>query len=195
MNPQNPNPYTNPEPQTAVNNPLADMQSGETVVAEIKRHPIGMFSLYFIVGLILLALGVVIFGFAPGFVTTMSRAEVLRYGTVLFLIITAICGIFVYIANTVYWGNRWIITSDSVTQVLQNGLFDKQSSQLSLANLEDVTAIKDGIMAHMFNYGVLKCETAGEHSKFTFIYCPHPEHYAQQILQARERFQQKIRGE
>jgi hypothetical protein len=89
-----------------------------------------------------------------------------------------------------YWGNSWVVTTDSITQVNQTGLFTRQSSQLSLANLEDVTAEQNGILAHAFNYGLLKAETAGEHSKFSFYYCPNPNLYAQQILHAREQFEQ-----
>jgi uncharacterized membrane protein YdbT with pleckstrin-like domain len=81
-----------------------------------------------------------------------------------------------------------------VTQVQQTGLFNKQSSQLSLENLEDVTAEKNGILAQMFNFGVIKCETAGERSKFVFPFCPNPTYYAQEILNARERFMQDIRS-
>lgn len=63
-----------------------------------------------------------------------------------------------------------------------------------MGNLEDVTTEKTGIFPHMFNYGVLKCETAGERSKFMFSYCPNPDYYAQQILDARERFEQFMRS-
>jgi hypothetical protein len=78
--------------------------------------------------------------------------------------------------------------------VQQTALFNKQSSQLSLGNLEDVTVEQNGILTHMFNYGVIKAETAGERSKFTFRYCPNPNLYAQQILNAREQFEQSHRG-
>jgi hypothetical protein len=79
-----------------------------------------------------------------------------------------------------------VVTSDSLTQISQTSLFNRQSSQLALVNIEDVTAEQNGILAHMFNYGVIRVETAGERSKFVFTYCPNPNFYAQQILQARE---------
>jgi hypothetical protein len=40
----------------------------------------------------------------------------------------------------------------------------------------------------MFNFGILRAETAGERSKFVFVYCPDPKHYAREILMARENF-------
>src|SRR6202011_6093270 len=96
-------------------------------------------------------------------------------------------------ATRIYWGNSWIVTSDSVTQVSQTSLFKRQSSQLSLIHLEDVTAEQNGVLAHMFNYGLLRVETAGERSKFTFTFCPNPNFYAREILAAREAFEQNRR--
>jgi uncharacterized membrane protein YdbT with pleckstrin-like domain len=119
-----------------------------------------------------------------------NRTQVLEIGSLIFLVVTILTLIFVYIANRVYWGNIWILTDDSLTQVLQTSLFDKQSSQLSLGNLEDVTVEEDGILARMFNFGLVRIETAGERSKFVFSHCPDPRHYARQILLAREAFEQ-----
>jgi hypothetical protein len=40
----------------------------------------------------------------------------------------------------------------------------------------------------MFNFGTLKVETAGERSKFVFMYCPRPNEYARRILEIHESF-------
>lgn len=46
----------------------------------------------------------------------------------------------------------------------------------------------------MFDYGVLRLETAGVRSKFVFVFCPRPDIYAQQILNARAQFERTHRG-
>jgi hypothetical protein len=127
---------------------------------------------------------------APSVLTDMDQDMVKKVGLAAFLISAVFVGIFGFIAHIVYYGNRWILTSDSLTQISQNSLFDKQNSQLSLANLEDISAHQDGILAHIFGFGLLKVETAGEREKFAFTYCPQPNKYAQQILMAREAFEQ-----
>jgi len=194
MNPQNP--YQNPAvPQPPVINPLAVMQPGEKVICEIRRHPIGMLGTYVMSGSLLIVVAVVAFIVAPNIITSTSRAEVLGFGALLFFVVALLSLGFVFIANKVYWGNRWVLTSDSLTQITQTSLLDRQSSQLSLGNLEDVTAVEDGLLAHMFHYGVLRVETAGERSKFVFLYCPNPNYYAQQVLGARELFEQGHRAE
>lgn len=165
------------------------MGANEQVIFQVKQHPIGILGIYVSFGilLILVALGVAL---APSVLGDANQDAVRNIGLIVFFAAAIFSGIFSYIAHIVYYGNRWILTSDSLTQVRQQSLFDKTSSQLSLGNLEDITARQDGIMAHIFNYGVLRVETAGERSKFTLPYCPNPNAYAQQILQAREQFEQ-----
>ena len=188
MNPQNPQNQPQPvQPQTQ--NPLSSMQAGEREIFQIKRHPIGIIMVYFTSTLALLVVAVVIFGVAPMLLPNSSDM-IIKFGSLVFLILLLLTLGFVGVSHIIYWGNRWILTSDSLTQVTQFSLFNKQSSQLSLANLEDVTAQTNGVLAKMFKFGILKVETAGERSKFTFLYCPDPEKYAQQILMAREQFEQ-----
>lgn len=197
QNPEQPNPPA-PQPEqpnntlngTPVKNPLESMQPGERVLCEIKRHPIGILGIYFSFIAAVVLVAVVGYGFAPQIYTSTDSSRINGYVTLAVLIIAVLGGVFAYIAHIVYWGNRWIVTDDSVTQIMQNSLFSKQSSQLSMGNLEDITAEKNGIIQHMFNYGVLKCETAGaQKSKFHFLYCPNPDYYAKCILDAREKFE------
>jgi uncharacterized membrane protein YdbT with pleckstrin-like domain len=177
------------DPKARVSNELAVRQPGEEHICTVKRHPIGIIGVYAGVAVVLTAVAVLAFGVAPS-ASANNSGEIMTIGAVIFVILAALAFIYALIATVVYWGNSWVITSDSVTQVSQTGLFRRQSSQLSLGNLEDVTAVQNGILAHLFNYGVLKAETAGERSKFSFPFCPNPNLYAQQILQARENFMQ-----
>ncbi|HTB49268.1 MAG TPA: PH domain-containing protein [Verrucomicrobiae bacterium] len=179
----------------AVRNPLSAMQPGEQTICAIKRHPIGMFGVYVGTGLLLIVAAVLAFIVAPSLITSVSRTQVMAGGGLAFVVLAALCLGFVFVANKVYWGNGWVVTSDSVTQITQTSLFDKRSSQLSLGSLEDVTAEQNGILPHMLNYGSIRVETAGERGKFVFLYCPNPNYYAQQILSARERFEQGRTGE
>jgi hypothetical protein len=171
-------------------NPLESMQPGERVICEVKRHPIGIIGIYFSLAAAVVLVAVVGYGFVPQILTTSDPSRINGYVTLTLLVIAVLGGLFAYVAHIVYWGNRWIVTDDSVTQVIQNSLFSKQSSQLSMGNLEDITAEKNGIIQSLFNYGVLKCETAGaQKRKFHFVYCPNPDYYAKCILDAREKFE------
>ncbi len=184
MPPQEPS----PQPvQPTMHNPLSVMQPGEQTLFELKRHPIGILTIYIMTAIVLAALGVVVFAVAPGIINSADSGQVKTIGGLLFLIFALLCLAFNFIATIIYWGNKWILTDDSITQVSQTGLFKKQSSQLGLESLEDVTAEKNGILSQVFDYGVLKAETAGHRSKFVFNFCPNPNYYAKQILEAHEK--------
>lgn len=182
------------EPEsTPVHNPLEVMQAGEQVVCEIKRHPIGLVGIYGTVIFLLAVLAVLIYLVAPSVFTNADRSQIFGVGSII-LLVAAVIGVgFAFINHIIYWGNRWVVTTDSLTQVQQTSLFNKQSSQLSLENLEDVTVEQSGPLAAMFHFGTLRVETAGERSKFLFPFCPNPNEYARQVLNAREDFMEDIR--
>jgi len=185
MGPQQNYPLNDQAPQD-VRNPLAVMQPGERVLCEIRRHPFGLFGLYaFAAMIVAICLSVaVIVPYAASFLTTEQKVGVELSALLVIVIMALITWIGVY----VYKGNRWVVTSDSITQISQTGLFNNRSSQMSLANLEDVSARQDGIIQQMLGYGVLTVETAGERSKFVFNFCPNPNEYARKIIAAHEEF-------
>jgi uncharacterized membrane protein YdbT with pleckstrin-like domain len=191
MDPQNLPQSQNPVQK--IHNPLEVMQPEEHIICEIKRHPIGMLGMYLVTGVILIVFAVLALVIAPSILTS-NRSTATAIGTVIFLLVACVIIGFVFIANKVYWGNSWVVSSDSLTQITQTSLFSKQSSQLSLGNLEDVTTEQHGILAQLFKFGTLRVETAGERSKFILPYTPTPNYYAQKILAAREAFEQAHHG-
>lgn len=186
MPPQSPDQTPAPQPQQAIHNPLAVMQHGEQVIFELKRHPIGIMITYIMTAFVLFAMAVIVLIVGPS-LATGSADQVRTWGLVGLFIFVVMALVFNLIATVIYWGNRWILTDDSITQITQTSLFHKESSQLGLESLEDVTAEKHGILTHIFNYGVLKAETAGQRSKFVFLFAPNPNYYAQKILDAHEK--------
>ena len=181
--------YESDQPAGDVHNPISAMRPGETTIFSIKRHPIGIIG-YYASFVALLIIAAVVATMAPGILKDMyDEALVQKIAWVMVAIALTFSLIYAFIGQHIYNSNRWILTSDSLTQILQAGLFSTQVSQLGLENLEDVTVRQNGILAHMFNYGTLQAQTAGEHSKFIFIYCPRPNDYAQKILVTRENFE------
>jgi uncharacterized membrane protein YdbT with pleckstrin-like domain len=174
--------------QQLANHPLAVMQPGERVICDVRRHPIGLIGNYVTAGFIIIVAAIVAFVLVPSFAPQENRNQLLGLALLGFIMVAGFTLLVSLIAATVYKGNRWVVTSDSITQVKQVTLFNKQASQLSLHNLEDVTAEQNGIFQSIFNFGTLRAETAGERSKFVFPFCPHPNQCAQEILAAREKF-------
>ena len=179
-------PLSNIETPVNVKNPLSVMQPGERVICEVRRHPIGLVSVYFVTGLVLIVAltAAILTPFYASFLTSQQKLGV-EAAAALVIILDIL---FTYIGVWVYQGNRWVVTSDSITQVEQVSLFDRHASQLSLANLEDVSAQQNGILQTMLGYGDLIVESAGERSKFVFNFCPDPNEYARKIIAAHEEY-------
>lgn len=165
----------------------------EHVICDIRRHPFGLIILYAASAFLLLFFVLAIVFFLPN-LTSMSSST---YGaaSIIFIVLLALLGISLFIATAVYRESRLIVTNKDITQIIQYGLFNRKMSQLSLANVEDVTSDQDGIFPTYVNYGTLKVETAGEQANFHFIFCPNPGAVASAILEAREKFLEEHGGE
>lgn len=188
-------PQVQPEQTQAHNlHPMVVLQPGERVVGEIKRHPFGIIRLY--VGVVLATALAAGLGFVvlPGMLQSSNDGSAMTQIYIGLALIITIMILGLGVATTVYWQNMWIVTTDSITQITQSGLFSRQVSQLSMDNLEDVTVDQNGIIPHIFNFGTLKVETAGERSKFLFIFCPSPDTWAHDILDIHEKFLEERRN-
>lgn len=171
---------------------LEEIGDSEVEVADVRRHPFGLALIYaqFIIASIL-ALGLLLF-LTP---STLGAGSVASLLVGLLVLVMAIFGIiFLALATKVYRGNQLIITDLNVTEVQQIGLFNRRISELSMANVEDVTADTRGLFATVFNYGTLTIETAGEEHHFIFRNCPYPNAYAKMIQDTRAEYLQKYGG-
>ncbi len=154
----------------------------------IKRHPFGLVALYAQVIVAFVAAFGLIYFLVPSLISGDTKDSALHWLMLLGLLAGFLAAVFLLIATYIYNKNYWIVTDDSINQHLQAGLFRRTTSGLSMANIEDVTAEQNGILAELFGFGTLRAETAGETPNFHFVYCPKPQTYAKIILDARERF-------
>jgi uncharacterized membrane protein YdbT with pleckstrin-like domain len=172
---------------------MIEFDSNEQLHMEVRKDPFGLFMIYFTGGLVTLALfGIMVLGAASFDFTTITadsgvnessfRAVIVAAGfflTVLSIVATAI-GAFLYRNNIV------LITSEKIAQMLYISLFNRKISQLSIADVQDVTVKQKGIFAHIFDYGTLVIETAGEQSNYTFTFMPQPYETAKALVGAHE---------
>ncbi len=166
--------------------PVGELDYDELCIVIIKRHPFGLIAqqLGFFVASVL-AIGFILFGL-PEVADKGTSAYVLISSLVMISIAIFLLLAFAFLV--LYYESKIIVTNKNVTQILQKGIFNRQTSQLSFANVEDVTASKKGVFSTFFNFGTLTIETAGEQNNFVFKYCPNVNMVAKQILEAREGF-------
>lgn len=181
------NPET-PAEQNQLYNSIEGLHDGEQKLCEIRKHPFGIIMLYLQVGIGVLAAFGLMYFLLPQFFGPDNRDQLNGILLAVTLIGGTITLVILFLASIVYHQSYLIMTNKNVTQVLQQGLFKRQVSELSMANVEDVTAHQRGIFQTLFNFGEMVIETAGEQNNFVFENCPRPNYYGKVLLDARQRY-------
>jgi uncharacterized membrane protein YdbT with pleckstrin-like domain len=202
MSPDNPptnNPQLSPSPERP---PIAGLMPSEArllnhdedIVTIIHKSLIGLVYIYlFAFAAVTALIAVAIFAFPSLFSSLSDNSNMLLLAAMIFAI--ALMFFILFIATYIYRQSKLIVTNQNLIQILQGGLFARKVSRLSVSNVEDVTADQRGFLPTIFNYGTLIVETAGEMKNFIFPYCPNPDVYADQILDARQAYANKTREE
>lgn len=95
-----------------------------------------------------------------------------------------------------YYYDLIFITNERIINVAQQGLLSREVSELSLAQVEDVSVRMDGFWQSLFNYGLLVIETAGRGTAdfrpgvdgyFTISAVPDPNRIARMIIELHRR--------
>ncbi|OGL30479.1 hypothetical protein A3F37_01235 [Candidatus Saccharibacteria bacterium RIFCSPHIGHO2_12_FULL_41_12] len=181
--------YQGPSSETKDIN-ISDISSGEQKLAEIRRHPFGIIIIYVQALLALLLSTLLVVFLLPGVIKTLGVSATTTTAIVglLGLIVLILVIIFLLLATWIYHRSLLVVTTRNVTLTNQIGLFNRKISEIAMTNIEDVTSQKEGIFPTLFNFGVLKVETAGEQFNFHYTYCVNPDVSAKIILDAREAF-------
>jgi uncharacterized membrane protein YdbT with pleckstrin-like domain len=173
---------------------LAMLNSDERIITVVHRSVIGLIYIYlFALGAVTALLALAVLAFPTIFSTLSVSSNMLLFAGAIFSV--ALVFFILFIATYIYRQSKLIVTDQNLIQILQNGLFARKVSRLSVSNVEDVSADVQGILQTIFNYGTLTVETAGEMRNFVFPYCPNPNKYADQILDARQAYADKLKEE
>jgi uncharacterized membrane protein YdbT with pleckstrin-like domain len=173
---------------------LIEFDKDEQLVAEIRKHPIGLFFIY-LTGIGISLVMAILFGIlglsdflatgldGTGASSSSAQAIIILVGMLLIFGTLAV----MTIQAILYTNNVIFVTSEKIAQILYINLFNKKISQLSIGDVQDVTVTQKGILAHIFNYGTLVIETAGEQQNYNFTYIPEPYKNSKLIVGAHER--------
>lgn len=168
----------------------------EEMLAEIHKHPIGL--VFILLTGLFIAVIVSLITILASRATTNVNLEFTDNTTVLntIIIVTGLIFIiFVLLATTIngilYHSSSVFITNQKLAEVTYVSLLNRRIVQLGIGNVEDVTIVQKGVLPHLFKYGSLLVETAGETKNPDFTYVPNPHYYSQIIIQAHENYVQK----
>ena len=161
------------------------IENNDQVLGVIHRHWIGLVGMYILAAaaaITLVLLGIFVIP------DLKLSSDAIHLATVAAVVAAIFLAIIFYVIVYVYEQSKLTLTDKSLVQMIQRGLFNKKISRLSMSNVEDVNVEQRGIIAHLFNYGTLTVQTAGEEDNFVFSQCPNANIYAEQILEARQTY-------
>jgi len=171
--------------------PGLNLSEGEYVISAVRRHPIGLLSIWavvalamaltFIVGPILLR------DFLPNFVGSLSAEQQFNGG----LFVVLLAALFILggvVATVVYRGNRFFLTNESVIQNIQTGLVTQKEQTISLTNIEDASFRQTGLIQTILNYGALRLSTEGDETTYRFSFVANPKRQVDLLNNAVEAF-------
>ncbi|HJQ08366.1 MAG TPA: PH domain-containing protein [Candidatus Saccharimonadales bacterium] len=177
--------------------PNLNLSPGEYVISAVKRHPIGIFKIWAIAGILMAALAALILMFlqqqesgtglfASAAAGETSPAAAVAFGIMGILFVMVMAGAFV--ATYVYNNNRFYLTNESVIQEIQTSLFSKHEQTVNLSNIEDASFRQDGIIPHIFDYGQIRLSTEGDETTYRFTYVSDPKSHIAILNNAVEAF-------
>lgn len=159
--------------------PSLNLSEGEYVISAVRRHPIGLISIWFVVGIVLVVLIALLAIFAAYRnslqVTGLSELPPIQAVGLLVAILASMAMIGGIIATIVYNGNRFFLTNESVIQEIQTSLFTRREQTVSLGNIEDASYHQDGIIQSLIGYGGIRLSTEGDETTYRFNFVANPK--------------------
>lgn len=111
---------------------------------------------------------------------------------VLFSVFLLFATLFIFINWLVNYLNVQIVTDSHIVDIDQSGLFSRKISELSLDEIQDISATKKGVIQSSLDYGDICIQTAGEKPNFNFEKVPEPHELARKIMEIKD---QHVRSE
>ena len=93
-----------------------------------------------------------------------------------------------FVAWISFYYDVYIIYTDSVVDIVQQGFFGRKISQLSMLRVQDVSSTIKGFLPTLFGFGDVLVETAGEQSQnFLLIAVPNPQEVSAKIMELHDK--------
>ncbi|MBU1663322.1 PH domain-containing protein [Patescibacteria group bacterium] len=148
---------------------------GEKIIKILRKDLLILFG-KFILTLILAGLPALV-----GFIMLNIYPNLWQGETSYPLIVLAVSGyvlfiwLFLFFSFIDYYLDVWLITSQRIIDIRQEGFFSRTVAELKLSQIQDVTSELKGVLKFIFRFGDVYVQTAGEVQRFTFRQIPHPE--------------------
>jgi hypothetical protein len=149
-----------------------ELQASETILVLCRRHWVYLYpklAVLALAGLVPAIVVTVIASAGPGLGSTVGRIVLLA--DVLWL---AFWAVRFYFTLYRYNNDLWVVTNQRIIDSLRRHWFHHQMASADLIDVEDISVRKEGLLPTAFNYGDVRCQTAGEQPNFILANIPDP---------------------
>ncbi len=164
---------------------MVEFDDNEQLLQEVRKHWFGRVVLEFTGLMISAAIAVITVLLSKGMGDDFGDLAPKLF--VMIGLFMAILGVGVTAVLSILYRNNVIyVTNEKLAELQYKGIFNRNISQLSIGDVQDITVKQNGPFPYFFNYGTLTIETSGEQQNYTFTYVPNPHETCNAIVQAHE---------
>lgn len=156
----------------------------EKIFLLIRKHWFNYIIFIFLAVLMLVpVIGIAVYLVANGNQLLANNAVFLVIVAAIILLLTFAIELYGFIN---YYLDVYIVTDRRLVDISQNGLFNRDISELQIRQVQDVSAHVEGFFNTLLHFGDVHIQTAGERENFIFTSIPHPYAVSKQIVDLHE---------
>lgn len=166
--------------------PNLNLSDGEYVISAVKRHPLGLISIWLGVVVVSGVILMIPLVFQSGVIGLNANGAL--FGSAILIALLVLVVLIGAVATMVYQANRFFLTNESVIQHIQTSLFSQNDQIVSLGNIEDASYRQVGILQMLFGYGSIRLSTQGDETTYRFSWVSNPKKQIDQLNNTVEAF-------
>lgn len=171
------------------------MYQNEKTILILRKHRL-YYVKHFLVLIILIAIPIILYLLSNYFFTNLFENQGLN---LIFILITSLYYCFVLLFSFISWLNYyldvWVITNYRIIEYEQKSIFDRETSELNIKSIQDITAQVKGILPSIFHFGNLYVQTAGAQERFIFKDVPYPDKAKETIMNLQNQIASQINNQ
>jgi len=145
----------------------------EEIMLVLHRHWFDILSQFFFIFILVFIL-IGTYGYVPVVFPQLGSGDFRS----VFLFFESLFFMFLWILSFIIWVDYyfdvWIVTRERIVNIEQKGLFSRETSEVELEKIQDVSTDIIGVIPTFLDYGDLQVQTAAEQEKFIFHNIPNP---------------------
>lgn len=114
------------------------------------------------------------------------------WGMIIFFVLIFLGLLALFKLWVVYHYNVFIITNQRIILYLQNGLFERNVSEIEFSKIQDISYRYKGFWQTLLKFGSLKIQVVNSETVFLVSAVPYPEKIQQQLLRIQKNYSHNL---